>query len=145
MKEITWRSDSDGMLVGARAHDSNLISLEFIDRDRFVLSLKRVDGTMVELSYKGVQEISVGHIWEGSIVTEIFIWSVGNVPHSSAVDVGWNALLHARTYPNEIDTKVKNIVGRDNLQFLSIIGFAHGTSTALVCKSLRISEPLTSV
>ena len=60
MKEIAWRNDDDGMLLGARAHDARLISLEFVNRHRLLLTLRRVDGTEVKLSYEGVHEISLG-------------------------------------------------------------------------------------
>ena len=56
MKEIAWGNDDDRVLLGARAHDASLISLEFVNRDRLLLTLRRVDGTDVKLSYEGVQE-----------------------------------------------------------------------------------------
>ncbi|MBB4238942.1 hypothetical protein [Rhizobium esperanzae] len=140
MKEIAWRNDDDGMLLGARAHDARLISLEFVNRRRLLLTLRRVDGTEVKLSYEGVQEISLGQIWDDSIVIDIFIWSVENVPASQSVDAGWNALFQGQAGLQYLQEDIRKIIDRDRFQFLSIIGFVNGTSTAVVCKTLRIAE-----
>jgi hypothetical protein len=140
MKEIAWRNDDDGMLLGARAHDARLISLEFVNRHRLLLTLRRVDGAEVKLSYVGVHEISLGQIWNDSIVIDIFIWSVDNVPASQSVDVGWNALFQGRAGLQYLEEDIRKIIDRDRSQFLSTIGFVHGTSTAVVCKTLRIAE-----
>lgn len=140
MKEIAWSNDDDGMLIEARAHDARLISLEFVNRRQLLLTFRRVDGTEVRLSYEGVQEISLGQIWEDSIVDTIFIWSVENVPASQLVDVGWNALFQGRAGLRHLKEDIKKIINRDRSQFLSVIGFVNGTSTAVVCKTLRITE-----
>ncbi|WP_326893379.1 hypothetical protein U8P73_30855 (plasmid) [Rhizobium beringeri] len=140
MKEIAWGNDEDGMLLGARAHDARLISLEFVSRRRLLLTFRRVDGTEVELSYEGVQEISLGRIWDDSIVIDIFIWSVENVPVSKSVNVGWNALFQGRAGLQYLEEDIRKIIDRDRSQYLSILGFANGTSTAVVCKTLRIVE-----
>ncbi|MCV9946371.1 MULTISPECIES: hypothetical protein [unclassified Rhizobium] len=140
MREIAWGNDDDGMLLGARVHDTRLISLEFANRRHLLLTLRRVDGTEVKLSYEGVQEISLGQIWDDSIVIDIFVWSVENVPASQSVDVGWNALFQGRASLQYLEEDIRKIIDRDRSQFLSIIGFVNGTSTAVVCKILRISE-----
>jgi len=140
MREIAWRNDDDGMLLGARAHDARLISLEFANRHQILLTFRRVDGTEVKLSYEGVQEICLGQIWEDAIVNDIFIWSVEKVPSSQMVDVGWNALFQGRASLQYLKEDIRKIIDRDSSQFLSVIGFVHGTSTAVVCKSLRIAE-----
>jgi len=140
MKEIEWGSDGDGMLLGARAHDAVLISLEFVNRRRLLLTFRRVDGTEVKLSYEGVQEICLGQIWDDSIVSDIFIWSVSDVPASQLVDVGWNALFQGRASRQYLEEDIKKIIDRDRSQFLSVIGLVNGTSTAVVCKTLRVAE-----
>lgn len=140
MREIAWGNDGGGMLLGARAHDARLISLEFMNRCLLRLIFKRVDGTEVELSYEGVQEISLRQIWDDSIVSDIFIWSVGNVPSSQSIDAGWNALFQGRAGPKDLNEDIRKIIDRDRSQFLSLIGFIHGASAAVVCKSLSITE-----
>lgn len=140
MRGIAWGNDDEGMLLGARAHDAKLISLEFVNRRQLLLTLRRVDGTQVKLSYKGVQEISLGQIWDDSIVNAIFIWTVENVPSSQLVDVGWNALFQGRATPQDLKDDIERIVNRDRSQFLSVVSFAHGTSMAVVCKSLGVTE-----
>ncbi|WP_168879822.1 hypothetical protein [Rhizobium sp. P28RR-XV] len=139
MREIAWKN-ADGMLLGARVHDARLISLEFANRHYLLLTFRRVDGTAVKLSYEGVQEICLGQIWNDSIVNDIFIWDVGNVPPSQMVDVGWNALFQGRAGSQYFKENIRNIMDRDTSQFLSVIGFVHGTSTAVVCKTLHIAE-----
>ncbi|MGZ9719065.1 hypothetical protein [Rhizobium miluonense] len=140
MREIAWGNDDDGMLLGARAHDARLISLDFVNHRQLLLTLRRADGTEVKLSYEGVQEISLGQIWDDSIVNAIFIWSVENVPSSQSVDAGWNALFQGRAGLQYFKEDIRKIIDRDRSQFLSVIGFVHGTSTAVVCKTLRIAE-----
>lgn len=140
MKQIAWGNDEDGMLLGARPHDARLISLEFVNRHRLLLTLRRVDGSEVKLSYEGIQEISLGRIWDDTIVIDIFIWSVENVPASQSVDAGWNALFQRGADLQHLEEDIKKIVNRDRSQFLSVIGFVNGTSTAVVCKTLRITE-----
>ncbi|NTG78128.1 hypothetical protein G6L94_33955 [Agrobacterium rhizogenes] len=140
MREIVWKNDADGMLLGARAHDARLISLEFANRHHLLFTFKRVDGTEVKLSYEGIQEISLGQIWDDSIVNDIFIWSVENVPSSQMADVGWNALFEGRAGFQYLKEDIRKIIDRDRSQLLSVIGFVHGTSTAVVCKTLSISE-----
>jgi hypothetical protein len=140
MKEIEWGTSDEGMLLGARAHDARLISLEFVNRHQLLLSFRRVDGTEVKLSYEGVRELTLGQIWEDSIVDTIFIWSVETGPTSQLVDVGWNALFKGRVGLPPLEEDIKNIIDRDKSQFLSVIGFVNGTSTAVVCKTLRITE-----
>jgi hypothetical protein len=114
--------------------------LEFVSRRQLLLTFRRVDGTEVELSYEGVQEISLGRIWDDSIVIDIFIWSVENVPVSKSVNVGWNALFQGRAGLQYLEEDIRKIIDRDRSQFLSILGFVNGTSTAVVCKTLRIVE-----
>ncbi|TWB45576.1 hypothetical protein FBZ98_11546 [Rhizobium sp. ERR 922] len=140
MREIAWQNDDKGMLLGARAHDAKLISLDFVNLHKLLLTLRRVDATQVKLSYEGVQEVSLGQIWDNSIVSAIFIWSVENVPSSKLVDVGWNALFQGRTAPQDLKDDIEKIINRDRSQYLSVVSFAHGASMAVICKTLVVTE-----
>jgi len=86
------------------------------------------------------KKICLGQIWDNSIVIDIFIWSVGDVPASQSVDVGWNTLFQGRAGLQYLDEDIRKIIDRDRSQFLSVLGFGNGTSTAVVFKTLRISE-----
>ncbi|MBB3650103.1 hypothetical protein FHX14_006347 [Rhizobium sp. BK619] len=134
MTEIVWKIDEGGMLLGARAHDARLISLEFVNRHRLLLTLRRVDGSEVKLSYEGIQEISLGRVWDDTLVIDIFIWSVEDVPTSQSADVGWNALFQGRADRQHLEEDIKKIANRDRSQSLSVIGFVNGTSTRWFAK-----------
>lgn len=62
------------------------------------------------------------------------------MPASQSVDAGWNALFQRGADLQYLEEDIKKIINRDRSQFLSVIGFVNGTSTAVVCKTLRITE-----
>lgn len=140
MKPKKWEVDENGMLIGARAHDSYLQAVEFIEQHSLRLDFRRVDGTEVRLQFSGIKEITLATIWERSILLDVFTWPVSHVPDSVAADVGWNALLGSKTSSTTRPSVVKSIVDRDQQQFLSTISFAHGVTSAVVFKQMSIFE-----
>lgn len=95
--EIAWRTDENGMLVGARAHDSTLVKF-VVSEASLEFEMRRLSGDIVGVELFGVREFSIAELWNGAIVSEFWAWNVRSVPEASwsTPDSAWNILFSNR-------------------------------------------------
>src|SRR5262245_52904345 len=96
--EVPWRIDENGMLLGARIHDGAVVRLAVVDNVSLELAVRRLSGDVVMIRLLGLREFNLREMWNGAIVSELFVWKVGSVPdeHWSIPDGGWNTLFAHR-------------------------------------------------
>ena len=140
--EIAWRTDQNGMLIGARIHDSRLVSLAIISEVRMELKFRRLSGELVMLVLNGLHEFNVVEMWDGAIASELFVWNVGSVPDEAwnVPDSAWNVLFTKRLRPQDDRRAVKKIVEAHPDAFLVQLACSYGGNIAAVCEAIRAFE-----
>jgi hypothetical protein len=140
--EIAWQTDQNGMLTGARIHDSRLVSLAVIDELQMELKFRRLSGDLVMVALNGLHEFNLLQIWHGAIVSEVFVWQVGSVPDAAwdVPDSAWNVLFAERLRSPDKRLAVEKIVRAHPRAFLVQLACSYGGNVAAVCESVRAFE-----
>ena len=139
--EISWQTDENGMLLGARAHDSTLVkfvaseaSLEF--------QMRRLSGDIVTVELYDAREFNVVDLWNGAIVSEFWVWKVASVPKASwsVPDSAWNVLFSNRlSTPDAMREAAKIAVARPDA-FLVQLACSYGGAVAAVCNRIGVFQ-----
>ena len=96
MSGIEWRTDVHGMLRGVRYHDGLLESLEFVSGDQLTLKIRATSAELLTARATGLTDAFV-ELWAGNIISDIFIWRLGEAPAATSVRDGpWNTLFRGR-------------------------------------------------
>src|SRR5215216_6010523 len=132
--EIAWRADENGMLLGARVHDSHLVKLA-VSEQSLEFDMCRLSGEIVTVELLGVGEFTLRELWNGAIVSEFWVWKVGSVPEVSwsIPDAAWNVLFSSRLKPADAKSAAAKIVQARPDSFLVQLACSYGGTMAAVC------------
>lgn len=138
--ELSWKTGKDGIVLGARVHDGQIISISITDNEALI-KIRRLDSSVVVFELNGVDEWNL-EFCNGSIVSTIFIWGVSFLSEDSLEipDSGWNMLYKSRYKIEDIRNRIKRIV-RDTPQS-SLIHFScsYGGDIVATCKQVSVYE-----
>jgi hypothetical protein len=139
--EIAWRADENGMLLGARVHDSHLIKLVVSDAG-LEFGMRRISGDIVTVELSGLAELTVRELWNGAIVSEFWIWNVGSVPEAcwSIPDSGWNVIFSKRLKMEDAKREAAKIALARPESFLVHLACSYGGAVAAVCDRIGVFE-----
>ncbi len=141
MKQIEWQTDSDGMLIGAPIHDSNVVALT-ITRENIAIDAQSASGRVVQLRLDGVEELRIEELWEAPIILTAFVWKVDRVPESSwqTPNGGWNALFRNKINENSFRDEAVKIVAKKPELYLFLLDFSYGGQIAATCRGLTVFD-----
>jgi hypothetical protein len=133
--EITWRTDPNGMVSGARIHDSHLVKFAITDAVGLQIAMRRLSGDIVSVELFGLGEFSVAELWNGAIVSEIFVWNVRTVPEQcwSIPDSAWNAIFGNKMKPADAKKEAAKIAQKRPDAQLVQLACSYGGNVAAVC------------
>ncbi|MGH6846355.1 MAG: hypothetical protein ACREC0_02625 [Methylocella sp.] len=137
MRAIQWRTNPDGMLAVAGVHDGHVDQLRY-DETSLHLGIRQPTGARIELTLSGAQEANLT-LWNGSIVSEIYIWRVGDVPVGAAPDAGWNALFADILSEKDRLSAAEKIVNRNPNAYLFQLDCSYGGSIACIADGVSVS------
>jgi hypothetical protein len=140
--EIAWQTDPNGMLIGARIHDSRLVGLALIDDIRMEFKFRRLSGESVMIALDGLHDFNALQMSYGAIVSELFVWNVESVPEETwnVPDGAWNVLFEKRFQPADHRRAAEKIVRAHPKSFLVQLDCSYGGSVAAACETVRVFE-----
>lgn len=140
-REIRWHPDSNGMVLRPRVHDSHLSKLTLTERLVLDIHMRRSDSTLASLEMRGLEAVNIASLWEGAIVSEVFVWNVRAVPEAWDIrDSGWNVLFSNRVKPLDAKQEVSRMASKKPEAFLVQLAFSYGGSLAAVCDAVTFYE-----
>jgi len=103
---------------------------------------RQLSGESALVVLNGLHEYNVVEMWDGAIVSELFVWNVGSVPDEAwnTPDSGWNALFAKRVRSPDDRRAAEKIVRANPKAFLVQLACSYGGSVAAVCESIRAYE-----
>jgi hypothetical protein len=139
--EIAWRADENGMLPGARAHDSTLVKF-VVSETSLEFGMRRLSGDIVTVELFGAGEFSVVELWSHAIVSEFWVWNVGSVPEAqwNAPGMAWNLLLSNRLGLSDAKREAAKVALARPESFLVQLACSYGGAVAAVCDRIRVFE-----
>jgi hypothetical protein len=143
MIDLEWRTDLNGMILGARVHDGTLTRFELAEAVDTKIEIRRISGELVVFVLSGLGEWSVLELRDGAIVSEVFAWRTSVVPETTWLtgDSGWSALYRGLLPEQDARQRAAQIVRQRPNAWLFQIGFSYGGILAAVCDSITIQEP----
>ncbi len=137
MRVIQWQTNPDGMLAVAGIHDGHVDQLRY-DGTSLNVWIRQPTGARIDLVLQGTQEADL-KLWNGSIVSEIYIWRVSDVPVGAAPDAGWNALFADMLLEKDRQNAAAKIVSRNPDAYLFQLDCSYGVTMACVADSVAVS------
>jgi hypothetical protein len=141
--ELSWTTDENGMLLGARVHDSQIIRFMFAESVGVQLEMRRSNGEMVALELSGLTNLNVVSLWSGAIVSEIFVWEVGSVPEIcwDISDSAWNVLFAGQVASmGARKAEAEKIAHNRPGALLVQLACSYGGTFAAVCDRVAVYE-----
>jgi hypothetical protein len=138
--KIDWTTDGEGLIRGFSYHDSNLIGLEWLGSQYLRLTLSTLHG-ITTVEFDELDTVTVRDVWDGAIVSEIFVWPVTAVPEKvwEVSDGAWSVLLSGRTHRSDEKMAAAQIMKRKPSAFLVQVLNSHGGEIAVVCGKITVS------
>jgi len=138
--KIDWTTDEAGLIRGFSYHDSGLVGLEWSGSRYLRLRLSTPDG-VTTVEFGELDTVTFQEIWNGAIVSDIFVWPVVAVPETvwDMSDGAWSVLLSGRTYRSDEKSVAAQIIKRKPSAFLVQVLNSYGGSIAAVCEKIEVS------
>lgn len=136
MPEAKWKTDASGIVEGVLYHDFSIVGFRLEGDDSFSISIREELGSSNLIKLERPTEICIESFYNGSILSEIFVWRVEEVPQldPSIRDSGWNALLYSRYHRADM-TRIAARIVRENPGFhLVVLSCSYGGTIAVVCR-----------
>jgi hypothetical protein len=142
MKQITWRTDEHGRILGPAVHDGTFRAIHIEDASRLRLDILRAPGDVVSVQLFGLSEYNIVELWNGAIVSELFAWKAGSVPETSWVsqDSAWNVLFRDRFAPHDVRRAAQEIAARRPEPWLFQLACSYGGVTSAVCQDIKVFD-----
>lgn len=136
--EVTWNTDANGMLLGARAHDGLIADLSY-SKNLLSVRVKRVAGDFVLFEFDEVTELNLT-FWEGSILSEVFAWKLdafaGDASLSS--ENAWKFLYRERAV--DLTREVERTIKKKPKSMLIHLLCSYGGEIAAICNRVTIYQ-----
>jgi hypothetical protein len=141
LRPITWQTDPTGLLRGVSVHDGHLTGLLYSPR-RLRVAVLNIAGETIQFELSGVQELTIGELWNGAIVGSIYAWKASDVPDTSwgTPDSGWGALFRNRVAAVDAGLMVRRIRGRAPEPWLVQLECSYGGFIAALCEALQVFQ-----
>jgi hypothetical protein len=136
--EILWKTDSAGMVLGARAHDGILTSIS-LSENELSFHVKRLSGDTVLFELKGIGEFNI-KLCDGAILSEVYAWKISSFPENAWVvpDNAWNVLYQERV--RDVRSVAEQISRKRPTSLLIHVTCSYGGAIAVVCDRFSIYE-----
>ena len=136
--EIPWKTDADGMLLGAHAHDGQIIDLSY-SKGLLSFEVERLSGDIVQFEIDGVTELNLA-LWEGTILSEIFVWKISTSAEHVSVSMlnAWEFLYRERAV--DLELEVRRAAKKRAELFLVHVSCSYGGEIAAICNRIAIYE-----
>ena len=129
------------MLLGARVHDSHLLNV-MISEGTLKFGMRRLSGDVVAVELFGLGEFTIRELWNGAIVSELWVWKLRSVPDScwNIPDAAWNILFSHRLKVPDAKREAAKIALARPESFLVQLACSYGGNVAAVCDRIGVFE-----
>jgi len=131
-----------GQMTGFGFHDAVLVALSIAFDRQFEASFRRTDGALVQLRLTGLGPVGTFGIRNGAIVSDVFAWSLSDVPADSInqPDGAWGVLFGGDIRrPEALQHAVEVIIKRAEFSWMVLIECSYGGSLAALCQEVEVS------
>ncbi|KFB67098.1 hypothetical protein [Candidatus Accumulibacter vicinus] len=141
--QLELHSDEYGRIYGAQIHDSRLEEFAFSDsRDALCIRLRGVTGKRTKVQLRGIVQLTVADLWNGAILSDIYVWKVSAVPDASweIPDSAWNVLFTERATKEDALRLAKQIANEHPDAYLAQFECSYGGAIACVCDQIELYD-----
>src|SRR6185436_1136083 len=98
------------------------------DGDYLHLTIRSEARELVRLELLGLGEMNIHNLYNGSIVSAVYVWNVRSVPRSSrdVPDSGWNLLFADRSKRDDVKKSAARIALKRPQSFLVQVECSYG-------------------
>ena len=138
MPEAEWKTDANGIVEGIPYHDFSIAGFRLEENDSFSISIRGEVGDSTLIRLERPTEICIERFYNGSILSEIYVWRVEEVPQLDPTirDSGWNALLDSRYHQADMKRFAADIVRENCGSHLVVLSCSYGGTIAVVCSRM---------
>jgi len=137
------RTDQYGRVSGFHIHDSQMEEFAFSDRGATLnVRLRATSGKPITVLLKGVVEFTAAELWNGAILSDLYVWKVSAVPEASweIPDSAWNILFAHRATKEDSPNLARKIVREHPEAQLVQFECSYGGAIAAVCDQVDLYE-----
>jgi len=130
----------DGWIEGLYEHDAVVIGFSYCESGSFSLRMRRISGSIVQLSLLQVRHLGFRGFQNGCIVFDIHAWPVHSVPAREAtLDEGAWAVLYGNDIPVEhLAPIIRHVIEADDSLWLVHMESSYGGSFAALCGGIEM-------
>lgn len=141
---MDFSSDELGRLTLPGIHDSQIVEFTLTAPTKTLsLRLQSAEGLATDIRTTSLQMLNVSGLWEGAIVSDLFVWDFRAVPenHIFDEDVGWRHLFEKRiSNRDELDAQIERWKGRMQNGRLVSIACSYGGNISFLCEELIVKQ-----
>jgi len=141
MRSIAYQVNEDGQLVGAVLHDGHIVGLEYQEEQILSLRVRRVDGSCVQLAFRGVGRFGCQWFLDGAIIGDVFIWDPRRVPeHHAFSNMGvWAALSGYGSDVARLSGTMRSALELGK-RWVVFIANVYGGNMGVLCDEIEVIE-----
>ncbi len=140
---ITWHRDEFGRALVGGIHDGRIVALHFVERQSLSISIAGNADQRIRAQLSGVREMNICELWNGAIVSALYVWGVRDLPDSlsqGGVSGGWGLLFADRFTEREAKEAAARIALKyPKAQFVQV-DCSYGGKLAAVCDDIMFFE-----
>ncbi len=140
LRKVDMNRNGSGLLTGFPLHDVDLVAFSYRDEDfdlTFKKGIEQHNIRLVRITENGFSGFKFN-----AILSEIFLWKVGEVPDSilSLKDGAWADIFGANLDASRLKLEVERLVTSRAESWLVQFNFSYGGSFSAVCREVQIKK-----
>ncbi|WP_284757129.1 hypothetical protein [Agrobacterium sp. fls2-241-TYG-188a] len=140
---MAFETDASGRLALGGIHDSVIADLTLSGATKTLLFRLNSEGVTTIIKTSSLHMLNMSGLWEGSIVSNVFVWDFNRVPdrYISDSEVGWSHLFEGRISDRaEVDAQIARYQSRMSTGKLVSIGCSYGGNISFLCEDALIEQ-----
>jgi hypothetical protein len=135
--------DSYGRIVRHGLHDAHVTAFSFVERGSLVLTLSRLDRSVINLTLEGVEMLGIVGFTSMPIVSEVYAWRPDAVPAAIVAQSWgpWAILFGNNVSASALSASIVAKVANTSAAYLVSIECSYGGAMAALCQSIVIAAP----
>lgn|GEM_PF-3233100 len=140
---MALETDASGRLALSGIHDSLVADLTLSGAAKTLLFKLKSGGMNTIIKTSSLHMLNVSGLWEGSIVSNVFVWDFDKVPdrYISNSEVGWSHLFEGRISDREeVVAQIARYQRHMNTGKLVSISCSYGGNISFLCEDVLIEQ-----